>query len=118
MEKDESVAAIWYRKAAEQGDCVSQFNLGTSLIKGDGVVKDFVEVYRCGVGKAGCVGGADRHGGAAGECQLRGQKQFALELPRIGANVASKLKEPNTKDEPFEDVVKSAQDAAVLVLVY
>ena len=33
-------------------------------------------------------------------------------------DVASKLKEPNTKDEPFEDVVKSAQDAAVLVLVY
>jgi len=32
--------------------------------------------------------------------------------------VAAKLKEPNTKDEPFEDVVKSAQDAAVLVLVY
>jgi hypothetical protein len=29
-----------------------------------------------------------------------------------------KLKEPNAKDEPFEDVVKSAQDAAVLVLVY
>ena len=33
-------------------------------------------------------------------------------------DVASKLKDPNTKDEPFEDVVKSAQDAAVLVLVY
>jgi len=33
-------------------------------------------------------------------------------------DVASKIKEPNTKDEPFEDVVKSAQDAAVLVLVY
>jgi hypothetical protein len=33
-------------------------------------------------------------------------------------DVAAKLKEPNTKDEAFEDVVKSAQDAAVLVLVY
>jgi S1-C subfamily serine protease len=32
--------------------------------------------------------------------------------------VAAKLKDPNTKDEAFEDVVKSAQDAAVLVLVY
>jgi hypothetical protein len=29
-----------------------------------------------------------------------------------------KLKAPNTADEKFEDVVKSAQDAAVLVLVY
>lgn len=32
--------------------------------------------------------------------------------------VSAKLKEPNTKDESFGDVVKSAQDAAVLVLVY
>jgi len=33
-------------------------------------------------------------------------------------DVDAKLKDPNTKEEPFEDVVKSAQDAAVLVLVY
>jgi hypothetical protein len=33
-------------------------------------------------------------------------------------DVDGKLKEPNTKDEPFEDVVNSAQAAAVLVLVY
>ena len=33
-------------------------------------------------------------------------------------DVVSKLKAPNTADEKFEDVVKSAQDAAVLVLVY
>ncbi len=32
--------------------------------------------------------------------------------------VSAKLKEPITKDEAFEEVVKSAQDAAVLVLVY
>ena len=32
--------------------------------------------------------------------------------------VSAKLKSPNTKDEKFEEVVKSAQDAAVLVLVY
>jgi hypothetical protein len=28
------------------------------------------------------------------------------------------LKEPNTADQKFEDVVKSAEQAAVLVLVY
>ena len=33
-------------------------------------------------------------------------------------DVSAKLKDPNTKDESFEDVVKSAQAAAVLVLVY
>ncbi len=32
--------------------------------------------------------------------------------------VSARLKAPNTEDEKFEDVVKSAQDAAVLVLVY
>ncbi len=32
--------------------------------------------------------------------------------------VSAKLKSPNSKDEKFEDVVKSAQQAAVLVLVY
>ena len=39
-----------------------------------------------------------------------------------GANqtpeVAAKVAEPNTKDMKFEDVVKSAEQAAVLVLVY
>jgi S1-C subfamily serine protease len=33
-------------------------------------------------------------------------------------DVSAKLKAPNTADEKFSDVVKSAQDAAVLVLVY
>ncbi len=33
-------------------------------------------------------------------------------------DVEAKLKAPNTADEKFEDVVKAAQDAAVLVLVY
>jgi hypothetical protein len=33
-------------------------------------------------------------------------------------DVDAKLKVPNTADEKFEDVVKSAQEAAVLVLVY
>ena len=32
--------------------------------------------------------------------------------------VAGKLKEPNTRDEPFEALGKAAPDAAVLVLVY
>ena len=32
--------------------------------------------------------------------------------------VSAKLKEPITADRKFENMVKSAQDAAVLVLVY
>ncbi len=32
--------------------------------------------------------------------------------------VDAKLKAPNTKEEKFEDLVKEAESAAVLVLVY
>jgi serine protease Do len=39
---------------------------------------------------------------------------FLESVPAVDA----KLKKPNTADEKFEDVVKSAQAAAVLVLVY
>ena len=39
---------------------------------------------------------------------------FLESVPAISA----RLKAPNTEDEKFEEVVKSAQDAAVLVLVY
>jgi hypothetical protein len=42
----------------------------------------------------------------------------ALSFLESVPDVAAKLKAPNAKDEPFEDVVKSAQEAAVLVLVY
>ena len=45
---------------------------------------------------------------------------FLVALAASGAlpEVDAKLKKPDTADEKFEDVVKSAQDAAVLVLVY
>ena len=39
-------------------------------------------------------------------------------LQRCRAYGANWLKEPNTKDRKFEDVVKDAEQAAVLVLVY
>ena len=56
--------------------------------------------------------------GAAGECEFRGKSSLLLSFLESVPDVAAKLKEPNTKDESFEDVVKSAQAAAVLVLVY
>jgi S1-C subfamily serine protease len=46
------------------------------------------------------------------------KSSFLLSFLESVPDVASKLKEPNMKEEKFEDVVKSAQDAAVLVLVY
>jgi TPR repeat protein len=46
------------------------------------------------------------------------KSSFLLSFLESVPDVSAKLKAPNTKDEKFEDVVKSAQDAAVLVLVY
>ena len=51
------------------------------------------------------------------------RKDAKTQRRREGGEVAerrndNKLKEPNAKDESFEEVVKSAQEAAALVLVY
>jgi S1-C subfamily serine protease len=46
------------------------------------------------------------------------KSSFLLGFLESVPDVSAKLKEPNTQDQKFEDVVKSAQEAAVLVLVY
>jgi S1-C subfamily serine protease len=46
------------------------------------------------------------------------KSSFLLSFLESAPEVAAKLKEPGTKDRQFEDVVKSAEQAAVLVLVY
>ena len=46
------------------------------------------------------------------------KSSLLLSFLESAPDVSAKLKAPNTADRKFEDVVKSAQDAAVLVLVY
>ena len=46
------------------------------------------------------------------------KSSFLLTFMESVPKVAARLKEPNTKDRKFEDVVKSAEQAAVLVLMY
>jgi len=46
------------------------------------------------------------------------KSSFLLSFLESVPGVEAKLKAPNTKDEKFEEVVKSAQSAAELVLVY
>ena len=46
------------------------------------------------------------------------KSSFLLSFLESVPDVSAKLKAANTKEEKFEDVVKQAQDAAVLVLVY
>jgi hypothetical protein len=43
---------------------------------------------------------------------------FLLSFLESVPEVSAKLKEPNREEWKFEDVVKSAEQAAVLVLVY
>ena len=47
--KDYTQAVYWYRKAADQGEAIAQYNLGWCYEKGQGVTKDInqaVEWYR------------------------------------------------------------------------
>ena len=46
------------------------------------------------------------------------KSSFLLSFLESVPEVSAKLKVPITADRKFEDVVKSAKDAAVLVLVY
>jgi hypothetical protein len=46
------------------------------------------------------------------------KSSFLLGFLESVPEVSATLKEPNTKERKFEDVVKDAEKAAVLVLVY
>ncbi len=46
------------------------------------------------------------------------KSSFLLRFRESVPEVSAKLKDPNTKESKFEDVVKAAEQAAVLVLVY
>ena len=46
------------------------------------------------------------------------KSSFLLSFLESAPAISAKLKAPRTSDRKFEDVVKSVQDAAVLVLVY
>ena len=46
------------------------------------------------------------------------KSSFLLSFLESVPKVSAKLKAPNTADRKFEEMVKSAQDAAVLVLAY
>ena len=46
------------------------------------------------------------------------KSSFLLSFLESVPEVSAKLKDANTKERKFEDVVKSVEQAAVLVLVY
>jgi hypothetical protein len=46
------------------------------------------------------------------------KSSYLLSFLESVPEVAAKLKEPETKERKFEEVVKSAEQATVLILVY
>ena len=44
--KDDAEAAMWYHKAADQGDADAQNNLGVMYQNGEGVPENTVEAYK------------------------------------------------------------------------
>ncbi|MEJ6830614.1 MAG: tetratricopeptide repeat protein, partial [Akkermansiaceae bacterium] len=46
IQKDYVEAVKWYRKAAEQGHAIAQYNLGCSYASGKGVTQDDVEAVK------------------------------------------------------------------------
>lgn len=46
VEKDFEKAAKWFRKAADAGNAIAQYNLGNLYYNGEGVEKDFVEAAK------------------------------------------------------------------------
>jgi len=46
LPKDSAEAVKWYRKSAEQGDAIAQYNLGLMYDSGDGVPQDDIEAEK------------------------------------------------------------------------
>jgi S1-C subfamily serine protease len=68
----------------------------------------------------GNSGGAlvDERGNVPRNVNYAIKSSYLLSFLESVPEVSAKLKEPNTKEMKFEDVVKAAEQAAVLVLVY
>ena len=72
----------------------------------------------------GGVGQVERMGSAGGERGVPENVNYAIKSSYLLSflesvpEVSPKLKEPNTREQKFEDTVKNAEQAAVMVLVY
>jgi len=65
VKQDHAEAVRWYRKAAEQGHAVSQYNLGVMYANGQGVKQDHAEAVRW-------YRKAAEQGHTGGQCNLGG----------------------------------------------
>ena len=95
-----------------------------ALLKADGrfaplpIAASRTVAHRSVNSNCGCVGTLAASGVPQCGMNYAVKSSLLLSFLEFVPDVAKKLKDPNTKDEKFEEVVKSVQDAAVLVLVY
>jgi S1-C subfamily serine protease len=87
-------------------------NSGGALVDGRGNVIGIVSA------KLNARAALDASGALPENVNYAVKSSLLLSFLESVPDVADKLKTPNTTDEKFEDVVKSTQAAAVLVLVY
>ena len=71
-----------------------------------------------GVGQIERAGGAGRARSLPENVNYAVTSRYRLSFLESVPEVSAKLKQPETKERKFEDVVKSAEPSAVLVLVY
>lgn len=72
VKQDDAIALSWYRKAADQGDALAQYNLGAAYAHGSGVKEDRTEALKW-FGKSAAQGNK----AAAGALRTLGQSADA-----------------------------------------
>ena len=80
VRRDEAEAARWLRKAAEQGDAYSEYNLGILYFDGRGVSKDDAEAVRwlqkaTGQGNAEAKGALEKYAQIQNEAAAQAKKE-------------------------------------------
>ena len=111
VRKDNAEAVKWFRKAAEQGESYAQYMLGFGYANGVGVPKDEAEAAKL-------FRKAAEQGEARAQVLLAGYYHDGIGVTKDEADVSNELKQPYIQEEKFENVVNSAERAAVLILVY
>ena len=84
--QDYAQAALWYRKAAEQGYAVAQYNLGRLYDDGRGVPQDYAEAYFwLDLAAAGKLDGLELGTGCEVSRRSRVSPDASRSIPRTGA---------------------------------
>ena len=106
--------------ASVQDDpCHFQISVPVQLGNSDGALVDtFVNVIAAVASKLSASATLKATGALLENVNYAIKSSYLLSFLESVPEVSAKLKEPSTKERKFEDIVKDAEQAAVLVLVY